>query len=298
MLYHDADAFLAEPHKCITLIGMSNVGKTWAAARLPKSAWFHYSVDYRLATAHLREDIVDTLKAEMMQNPRLARHLRDEAMCVDIGVSFTNLAVLSHYLGMIGDPALGGLPEAEFRRRLERHRAGEIAAILDLPAFIARGRRLYGYPHFVNDASGSLCEVIEPDDPADPVLAAVLTHTMLVYIVADEAHEAQLVAAARTTPKPLYYRPAFLDAALAEFVALNGLAGASAIDPDAFARWVFPRLLAARRPRYAAIARHGYQISARQVAGITGEGDFLNLIAEAIARGERPLALPDVHRAA
>ncbi len=290
MLYANAQAFLDAPHKAVTLMGMSNVGKTRMGGLLPRGSWFHYSVDYRLATAHLREAILDVLKAEMMKSPVLARHLRDEAMCVDLDVSFGNLSVLSHYLGMLGDPERGGLEQDVFRQRQDSHRAAEIAAVGDVITFVKRAREVYGYPNFLLDASGSLCELIDPLAPADPLLELVTKTTLLVYIAADEAHEARLIEAARAHPKPLYYRPEFLDAAIPEFLALNGLGRIEEADPQAFTRWVFPRLLAARRPRYEAIARHGVIVSAQEAAAVRDERDFLLLVADAIDRRDFRLA--------
>ena len=46
----------------------------------------------------------------------------------------------------------------------------EINAMLDSTHFIERARTLYGYDHFVCDSSGSICEVVNPDDPDDPVV--------------------------------------------------------------------------------------------------------------------------------
>src|SRR6188472_4448588 len=40
--------FLRWPNKAITLLGMSGVGKTTLAYKLPRSKWFHYSGDYRI----------------------------------------------------------------------------------------------------------------------------------------------------------------------------------------------------------------------------------------------------------
>lgn len=284
MRYPSGAAFLADPSKNVTLMAMSNVGKTRAASRLNTGRWFHYSVDYRLATAHLREPIVDSLKLEMMQNPRLARHLRDDAVRVDVRVAFSNLAAVSHYLGLLGDPARGGLPEAEFRARQARHRAAEIAAVLEANDFARRARDIYGYPHFVNDASGSLCELVDLDDPQDPVLAAITDHSVLVYLEADGALEAELAARAKASPKPLYYRPGFLDEALAAYAEERG-EPSNLPDPADFVAWTYPRLLAARRPRYAALARHGYVVDAAAIAAATSETEILNLIADAIDRG-------------
>ena len=49
-------------HKSITLLGMSGVGKTTLANKLPKSKWFHYSGDYRIGTKYLEEPILDNIK--------------------------------------------------------------------------------------------------------------------------------------------------------------------------------------------------------------------------------------------
>jgi hypothetical protein len=57
------------------------------------------------------------------------------------------------------------------------------------------------------------------------------------------------------------------------------------IDPDHFVRWIFPRLLRHRRPRYAAIAsQSGYTVDAKDIAGIRDEQDFLALVVDAIRR--------------
>ena len=59
--------FLAWPQKAVTLLGMSGVGKTFLANKLPKTHWFHYSGDYRLGTKYLAEPILDNIKRQAMQ---------------------------------------------------------------------------------------------------------------------------------------------------------------------------------------------------------------------------------------
>jgi hypothetical protein len=255
---------------------------------LPKNKWFHYSIDYRLATVHLRNRMIDVLKKEMMKNPILAAHLRDDTIFLELNATITNLGVVSEYLGKLGDAAKGGLSMAEFQQRQHRHRIAEIAAVLDLPEFIGRGREVYGYQHFINDASGSLCEIIDLDDEDDPVLRTITENTILLYIEADAEHESHLIRKASEHPKPLYYRPDFLNEAVAAYLRVTEAATPDAIDPDHFVRWVFPRLLASRRPRYEQIARHGYIVSASDVAHVRDEEDFLSLICRAInARSEQ-----------
>ena len=55
-----ASQFDAWSNKAITLLGMSGVGKTTLANKLPKTNWFHYSGDYRIGTKYLEEPILDT----------------------------------------------------------------------------------------------------------------------------------------------------------------------------------------------------------------------------------------------
>jgi len=86
-------------------------------------------------------------------------------------------------------------------------------------------------------------------------------------------------------PKPLYYRPAFLREQLGIYLAEQGLGYAAQMDPDAFTRWVFPRLFRSRVPRYEAIAGpHGYTVTSREVSGVRDERDFLGLLERAVAR--------------
>ncbi len=52
------------------------------------------------------------------------------------------------YLGKPGDPAKGGLPMAEYRRRQAQFRQAEISRPADTGYFIDRAQALYGYPTF------------------------------------------------------------------------------------------------------------------------------------------------------
>ncbi len=57
------------------------------------------------------------------------------------------------------------------------------------------------------------------------------------------------------------------------------------IEPDDFARWVFPRLFYSRIPRYEAIAdQYGYIITTEEVATVQSENDFLELITNVLER--------------
>ncbi len=272
--------FLAWETKAVTLFGMSGVGKTTIANALPKSRWFHYSADYRIATRYLGEPINDNLKRKAMQVPFLRDLLRSDSIHITHNITVTNLEPLSTWLGKLGCAERGGLSVEEFKRRQRLHREAEIGAMRDVADFIDRAHDIYGYDHFLNDTSGSICEL---DD--EGMLEVLQQRTLLVWLCADDDMESELIRRAVANPKPLYYREEFLDARLAEYLAAEDLPGAEAIDPDAFVQWMFPRLVAHRRPRYRAIAeRFGCSVSARDAQTVRDEADFLALVGDALAR--------------
>ncbi len=282
-MHISAKAFRQLPRKAVTLLGMSGVGKTWLANKLRQSHWFHYSGDYRIGTRYLDEAILDNLKQQMMQVPFLRQLLRSDSIYVRNNLTIDNLQPLATWLGMLGNPELGGLPLEVFRQRQRLHREAEIRAMLDVPAFIDKAYTIYGYEHFINDAGGSLCELDAPE-----VMETLAKHTLILYIRATEADEQAVLERAQTHPKPMFYRDDFLDQALPEYLQANGLEYVAQIDPDDFGRWVFPRLFHARKPRYEALAReYGYSVSSVEAGQVQSEEDFIELICTAIEREGR-----------
>jgi len=271
-------AFRDWEHKSITLLGMSGVGKTRLAVMLRKHDWFHYSGDYRIGTRYLDEAILDNIKSQAMQVPFLKNLLRNDSIYIANNITVDNLQPVSSFLGKLGNPESGGLPLEEFKYRQGLHRDAEIAAMRDVPSFINKAREIYGYKHFINDAGGSVCELDDPE-----TLAQLCEHTLIVYIKATEQDEQELIQRAERDPKPLYYRPEFLDEMLAIYLQENALEYVAMIEPDDFVRWVFPRLFKARIPRYEQIAaNYGYTISTSELAKVQNESDFLNLIENAL----------------
>ncbi|WP_018954073.1 hypothetical protein [Thioalkalivibrio sulfidiphilus] len=268
------------PHKSITLLGMSGVGKTRLAHILRQRHWFHYSGDYRIGTRYLDEPILDNIKHQAMQVPFLRELLRSDSIYILNNITVDNLQPVSSFLGKLGDPERGGLPLTEFKRRQALHHAAEIAAMRDVPEFIGKARSIYGYEHFVNDAGGSVCELDDPE-----TLELLAEHTLLIYIQATRQDEEELIRRAESAPKPLYYREAFLDEQLREYKQAHAIEYVAQIDPDDFVRWMFPRLFRSRIPRYEAIARdYGYTITTEELGRVKSEQDFLALIETALER--------------
>ncbi len=280
-----AAEFRAWNAKSITLLGMSGVGKTHLSGTLRQANWFHYSADYRIGTRYLNEPILDNIKRQAMQVAFLRELLRSDSIYISNNITVDNLTAVLTFLGKLGTPSLAGLDLQEFKRRQQLYRDAEVAAMLDVPEFIAKAHEIYGYQHFVNDSAGSLCEL---DDPQ--VLEVLAKHTLIVYIEATPENGRELLRRAEADPKPLYYRPAFLDEQLAVYLAERALKGIEDIRPDDFVLWMFPRLFAARVPRYERIARaHGYTVSANVLAAARTEAEFVNCI-EQVLREQGPAA--------
>ena len=275
------EEFCQWEHKAVTLLGMSGVGKTTLANRLPKTEWFHYSGDYRIGTKYLEEPILDNIKRQAMKVDFLRDLLRSDSIYICSNITVHNLAPISTFLGKIGNPAQGGLDVAQFKERQRLHREAEIGAMRDVASFIKKANEIYGYPHFLNDAGGSVCELNDPT-----TIDVLAQSTVILYLRADAEMEQELVRRAVEDPKPLYYDAPFLDARLTEYLSENELDDTSRIDPDAFVQWMFPKLVDHRRPLYEKLSRdHGYGINAREVETVRDEQDFVALVGGAIAAG-------------
>ncbi|MDE0589548.1 ATPase [Halocynthiibacter sp. C4] len=285
MMIPAAKDWLASPNKKVLLFGMSGLGKTHVSNMLRATgAWFHYSIDYRIGTRYMGEHIVDNFKFHAMKDPFLAELLRSDSIYIGSNITFNNLAPLSTYLGKPGNPDLGGLPCEEYRRRQDLHRTAEINALLDTPHFINRAEALYGYPNFVCDTGGSICEVVDPWDENDPVLKSLAENTLMVWIQGNEAHTDALISRFDKSPKPMYYQPEFLERVWSEYLSDNKLQE-NEVNPDDFVRSAYARALEARQPRYAAMAENwGVSVCAEDVAQATTPDAFVALIGKALEK--------------
>ena len=284
MIYRTAAEWRAAPARRVLVFGMSGLGKTHLANMLRAAGgWFHYSVDYRIGTRYMGELISDNFKREAMKVPLLRELLMTDSVYIASNITFDNLAPLSTYLGKPGDPAKGGLPFAEYMARQAQHAEAEVATLLDTPRFIRRAAEIYGYPNFICDSGGSICEVVDPGDAADPVLTVLSQAMLMVWIKGSDDHTAELVRRFDRAPKPMYYQPAFLQAAWEEYRATHSVTEETC-DPDAFVRWTYARALAHRQPRYAAMAKWGVTVTAEAVAGVRDADGFADLIALALER--------------
>lgn len=244
-----AKEFLEQPHKRITLMGMSGVGKSHTASKLGEWGWHNYSCDYLIGSKYL----ADVLSAE---------------------ISAGNIASLSEFVGQIGDPAKGGTGLKEFSRRQRQYYDAECAVLRDIGLGIEKA----GETHFVNDSSGSMCEV---EDEA--ILAEVGRRSVFVYLKVAQEDHAEILRRAIQYPKPLFFPSEFFAQRLAAYQQEFGAATPEDIDPRAFLSWVFPYLFEARLPKYQRLAeQYGVVLPAAQVSNIESPEAFIALIAEAL----------------
>jgi hypothetical protein len=271
------------PHKSITLLGMSGVGKTRLSCLLREHDWFHFSADYRIGTRYLDEPILDNIKQQAMQVPFLRDLLRSDSISIHNNLSVDHLKPVSSFLGKLGDPEQAGLALCEYQRRQRLHRDAEIATMMDVPDFIHKSQEIYGYEHFINDAGGSMCELDEPE-----VLRVLDQCSLILYIKATKDDEQVLIQRAAAAPKPLFYRQEFLREQLDIYMQEQQIEYTALIDPDDFVLWCFPRLFYARIPRYEAIAeQYGYTITTDELAEVQSDTDFIGLVEKAIVRSSR-----------
>jgi len=268
--------FLQKKNKAITLIGMSGVGKTTLSNKLPKDNWFHYSADYRIGTKYLSEPIMDNVKYEAMKSPLLRELLCSDSIYLANNISIDNLTPISKFLGQLGDPSKGGLDLDTFKQRQKLHEQAEIDAILDVPEFINKSRKIYQYDHFLNDVGGSICEVA-----TKKVLETLAEHTVIIYLKADDLMEQAIIKRAVSAPKPLFYNLDFLSKNVSIYLKEHNLSEVAQITPDKFSEWIFPRLISHRKPLYQKIADdYGYTLDANQISGINNESELLDWISE------------------
>ena len=224
---------------------------------LQKQDWQHYSCDYLIASRFLKPSLPD--------------------------VTPENLASLSAFVGKPGNPDSGGLSLDEFKRRQRLYYQAECEAVAAVGEAIDATSQ-----NFVHDSTGSFCEITD-----DVLMEKVGARTLIVYIKSSPEDVEALIERARKYPKPLYFPPAQLEKWLNAYVDENGLVSSAQVEPNDFTRWVFPRLLEARLPKYQDLAdRYGVTIPGAEMRRVHTSTDFIKIIQTALGK---PNSVPCVN---
>ena len=279
MIYKNRKDWETSTNKRVSLLGMSGLGKTKLSNMLQSTfSWFHYSVDYRIGTRYLDEHIVDNFKQEAMKNSFLRDLLLSDSIYISSNLNFNNLSPLSTYLGKPCSEDLGGIDFNLYKKRQKQHREAEILSVLDTNKFIEKSNNIYAYQNFVCDTSGSICEVVNPEDPNDPLLTHLYKNTLIILIKGDKKHKDQLIKRFKANPKPIYYNETFLTEKWSSFKKINNVDNKN-VDPDKFILYCFEDLLDHRLPIYDSIAKNwGITINADDISKVKNEKDFINLV--------------------
>ena len=279
MIYKNKKDWETSTNKRVSLLGMSGLGKTKLSNMLQSTfSWFHYSVDYRIGTRYLDEHIVDNFKQEAMKNVFLRDLLLSDSIYISSNLNFNNLSPLSTYLGKPGSEDLGGIDFNLYKKRQKQHREAEILSVMDTNKFIEKSNNIYAYQNFVCDTSGSICEVVNPEDPNDPLLNHLSKNTLIILIKGDEKHKDQLIKRFKANPKPIYYNENFLNEKWSNFKNINNVDNKN-VDPNKFILYCFEDLLDHRIPIYDSIAKNwGITINADDISKVKNEKDFINLV--------------------
>ena len=279
MIYKNKKDWENSTNKRVSLLGMSGLGKTKLSNMLQSTfSWFHYSVDYRIGTRYLDEHIVDNFKQEAMKNVFLRDLLLSDSIYISSNLNFNNLSPLSTYLGKPGSEDLGGIDFNLYKKRQKQHREAEILSVMDTNKFIEKSNNIYAYQNFVCDTSGSICEVVNPEDPNDPLLTHLSKNTLIILIKGDKKHKDQLIKRFKANPKPIYYNENFLNEKWSNFKNINNVDNKN-VDPDKFILYCFEDLLDHRIPIYDSIAKNwGITINADDISKVKNEKDFINLV--------------------
>jgi hypothetical protein len=285
LIYQNKKDWIKSPNKRVSLLGMSGLGKTRLSNMLQSTFnWFHYSVDYRIGTRYLDEFIVDNFKQEAMKNAFLRELLLSDSIYISSNLNFNNLSPLSTYLGKPGKETLGGINFEKYKERQKQHREAEILSILDTNKFIKKSNDIYGYQNFVCDTSGSICEVVNPEDPNDPLLSHLYEDTLIILIKGSRKHKEQLIKRFKKDPKPIYYNEDFLNKKWSNFKDEFKVSNSN-VDPDKFILYCFEELLDYRTPIYNSIAKNwGITIDADDISKVKNENDFINLVSHYLSK--------------
>jgi len=283
MLYNTGLEWKRSSNKRISLFGMSGVGKTFIANILRESKeWFHYSVDYRIGTRYLGEEIVDNFKKEAMKIPFLREHLLNDSIYLSSNITFNNLSPLSGFLGKPGKTSSGGIDFNEYVLRQRKHYNAEINATNDTALFSQKSIEIYGYKHFISDTSGSLCEVVNPEDSGDKILKALQKNTLPVWVKGSQNQTDQLLERFKKSPKPMFYNESFLKEKWAEYLMVYN-ENPDEVEPDNFMSYGFNALILRRLPIYEKIATNwGVTLQATDITELTTPDELIEIIAEAV----------------
>ena len=246
--------------KRYALLGMSGLGKTFISRKLEnKDRWSHYSVDYEIGKL-------------LFKNQH--KHLLE-------GFEIGNLTNLSNFLGKPGSRSKGGILFSEYLKRQQLHRDAEIKATLNASSLVERSPEL---SHFMCDTSGSICELVNPQDENDKILSSLSKNFLIICLEAPDTMYQVLIDRFLAKPKPMYYEENFLRSLWKNFKNQTSDVN-DKINPDEFMVYGFKALIERRKEIFDTISKNwGISLNFEQLRKIKSANDLIDAIQFAIMR--------------
>jgi shikimate kinase len=268
---------LQEKTKIFTLIGMSGSGKTALSHKLSADGLFHYSIDYEIAHTHLKDKIKQSVISKINNQSQFFRELIEKfAIKIDLSLTFDDLEVITMFV--IPTKENGKVNFGEFLSNQNLYRTAELQATQEFWQRAKTAFENYEISGFVNDTTGSVCEISLNNKP---LLDLIKNRSTVVYLKTTQEHQTMLVERAKTAIKPILYNYDFLLKHLTEYYNSQNFTTNFEIDKEFFF-WLFPKLLEYRKKSYTEFVEKtdGKIIDVSNLAKIKNTKDFIELIYE------------------
>lgn len=249
----------------ITLMGISGVGKSRATGKI-----MAMQPDIR------RRSIDESIWLPRAKGPQTPLREAFEAWACEYNkdistIGARNLGVTAKFLGMLGDPAHGGVDEETFRRHMALHAEAEHNVLANLHNELKSGQAAI-------DMGGSAIHVLDED-----IKTTIRNKTQTLLIQASLDHLKNLEERNRISPKPLYYPSEFLDEWLPKLCVEYGVGNADMLAPEIVSDFLYPHLMQERLDDYMTLAQsfgtHALILPMNEARQLNGQGLWERLTA-------------------
>ncbi len=278
MTYEKLNLEIELENKIFTLVGMSGCGKTTLSQKLANEGFFHYSIDYEIAHTHMqrqiRQSVIDKIKFESKYFKELHESF---AVKLELSLTFDDLALITMFV--IPENENGKIPLGKFLENQEFYKQSELLATKIFYEKAKIAFEHYNASGFINDSTGSICEVTLENAPENKELLRLIREkSRLVFIQTKETHRDLLIARSKEKVKPILYNRQFLMQNLTSYYKMKNFPHEFEID-KAFFIELFPKLLDFRKENYEQLVKetNGIVVNASEIEKVKTVKDFIAL---------------------